>query len=388
VTSTSFSEVQREVDKVAVEFLESYNQIDGIELVGGPFELNEYSIVNVTNSTNLIVDYKYIEKEGIAGYPSSFTIGINSGMYFSSSMPGVNLLISESAESELTRCGIRKEILPPLKDSFIFDSTITTIQMDPNGYFLRADCNIPTVNMVIRDASDNVLVFYNDTYNSSFFRNFLNTLNCNIFRLESDGSWNKNGVKYKTEYMPSPPTEKFLLLGTIGEQNLLSLIRLHQQMYPGYKILAVLITPANQAFIYEGDLDTVTKWLKSKPIAVAVLNKQEDWIVSKTIEIYNVDRYYINFPVQIFPLAPELKKDQLNKIRENITRHTQLDENDIMELIHYAYRLRGLSNHIISLNDVGPMEVEIKLGRYSGSIVKFKKINNKWLISGYSEYIR
>ncbi len=392
VVSLTFAyDDKTEIDEIISVFLESYNQLDGIELVGGPFERSQYSgqiIYNIDNVANPIINYKYKENDTVVVWPSDFTVGIHSKVYYPLLKSSDPVLVSEAAKKVLIQQGIRIDSLPSLDESPLFYSPVSIVQISSDGNILRKEGILPFVHKVTEYSPNSLFVFYNETYNSSFFYDILNMRNFTLLQIEKNSNWNALGPTKATNHVPMPKTDHhFVLFGKIEDRPLLSLIKKARQLYPELQILAIVISPDNEALLYQGDLKAVTKWLKNRPTAVAVFEKKEDWRISKTVAIYNIDRFCLDIPVQIFPLTPKLNNHQLSEIRKNVTLETKLDEAEVMELIHYAYRFRGVSNNILIIKDIGPNEVEIKLGDYEGSVFKFKKINNKWLISGYYEYV-
>jgi hypothetical protein len=380
-----------EITSIIAHFLESYNQLDGIELVGGPFEPNLYSCREPAKSDfkSIFTSYEYNQEDNAAVWPSHFSIVVHTGNHSLRSASNAKLMLSENVKDRLAEYGIQENSLPSPDYSSELNETISLIQVDTEGNIFRCKANVPVINKVKHISENNiVMVFYNETYDSSFFHNLLNLTSSKLFQRATDGSWREIGpTRNKPVNQFKARSEKFLLYGDIDNQSLLSLLKTQKEIHPEFNILAVQPGTDNKVFLYEGDLDTITSWLIAKPKAVAVYEKDEKWGMKNIIEIINVDKYCVDFPIHLFPLTSKLTDNQLVELKDKVKIESKLNEQQILELLHYAYRLRCISNNIVRMDDAGYMEVDIKVGSVtSGSGLRFKKIRDVWRITGYYEF--
>lgn len=371
------------------EFTESYSQLEGIELVFGEGALENYcetenEYIDSEGQKHYIVNYDYYTKfDKIRGFPHSFTVDFCEGVVS-------KLSYTKNSDCGLSEIDLRmvKELklkkIPHVVMEISSSNDKWSIVQITGAKIIRQKKDISCIAKIVKVEDNKVQIFYNDTYRSHFFNELVRSNIGITFGFNDNGQWQ---TQYKSSFKTQIPRveEKFILYGKIPDKKLLNLISAYHDANPGIKILAIQVIDESTAMVYDGDIESVTKWLKKRVSSIATLEKGQNWEVVNTAVIYSVNNQCLNLPIFFFPLHYSPSEDQINNDINNIDINIHSDEAVAEKIITYVYRLRGVGKNIQYIDEDESNIIKVLVDSYPyRQLLKFTKDGTKWRIIEYS----
>lgn len=376
---------QDELRNLVESFLESYNRLEGIEIIGGPFLYKDYIQTVNKGCEEVIISFDYSRPTGDKGWPDSFKVVLYDDYVSHGAYNDEHLL-------EMMMSSEEKEVYYNQMDPNVFrdvhlvavkqDNEISVSPFNPALYIKR----IP-----LSRNREQVLV--GPQYDSSMF--FLYLGNSIFFVKDKNGNW-KPPINPRSSQQVAEQRDSYLLFGNLNSNEIVKLSRAYENFLCDADILVVKVL-ADGISVYSGDCNVYCDWFFNRPMSSFVVQQDSSsFRIVREIKIDSVSPYKFGIPAFFYPLLDKPNDEKLNSIIKKAQIKSKLEDASLKQIIGYVCRFRDVGKNILSVEDVneGPYpKIKVTTSSsfetisLSGESLVFEKKDGKWILVEFYKWM-
>ena len=398
--------------------LDQVNAQDGVEHVGGPFHFGDYRMTHerrrFSDGTQALhVEFEYSRPHGLDGVPDSFDFYV----YLDPELPAdddepvpyvytPHDVVGDFADDELEDV-LRLFRLHARADGLLLPTDFVTIEAD--GTVRRDEITKYGLSRVERTGPDEVQVEYGYTFTQE-------PIGPSVSMNHVGGQWQPDyihndadldvpallteigeGIRMAPEPLVPLP-QQFEILGSIGDEELLSLIQTVRHIEGMAQQIVSVSIPDDDPdardrddVFHEIELDDayVDSGVMSRvePSGLLTLRLRETgWQLVRYLDVMNFDTHIPGLSLGLvgtLPLPPKPNPAEVLAALDEVRIKGDLPPDDQFAIAEFIIRLRFTWYPLRWMTVVGPGRVDVRTGvpaGRSGESIDLEKINGVWII--------
>jgi len=370
---------QDEVRMLVESFLSAYNQIDGIEVIGGPFLYENYKQNIEEDSKRINIHFDYNRKNKLKGWPNSFVVVLHNENelreeYSNDSL--MELLLSDNKNAVYYNQCDPNEFQNMYVVSRDRNQNISVLPFNPELYVKRIPLERSREQIIIGPQYDPL--------------NFFMMLGSGDVYMRNTNIWEPVESQVNVSMVNDFYDQNFLLFGRIKNEELLQLCGTYKSNLLGVRILN------GKAILYRGNHKSYCDWYFGRPTSSLIIQRSKiSPNIIKKIDIVSIDPFCFDLPIILFPLLEKPTTCEMDVIMSKVQMKSNINYLFLKRAIEFVSRFRDVGKNIYSVEDVeGGSCKTIKIttsnineNNMNGENLIFEDREGRWLLVEYNKWL-